>query len=93
MISPVDWLLAQSGYYVSGGEAAIRQEIFTHGPVQAGFSVYADFMHYKSGVYQHVTGQMEGGHAVTIIGWGTEDSTPYWLVKNQWNTTWGDNGE
>jgi cathepsin B len=89
---PNDKHKAQSGYYVSGGEAGIRQEIFTHGPVQAAFNVYADFMHYQSGVYQHVTGGLEGGHAVTIIGWGTEGSTPYWLVKNQWNTTWGDQG-
>jgi len=83
---------AQSGYYVTGGADAIRQEILSHGPVQAAFSVYADFMHYQSGVYQHVTGALEGGHAVTIIGWGTENSTPYWLVKNQWNTSWGDQG-
>lgn len=42
----------------------------TNGPVQTKFTVYADFMNYKSGVYRHVTGAMEGGHAVKIIGWG-----------------------
>lgn len=46
-----------------------------------------------SGVYQHVTGEMMGGHAVRILGWGVENGTPYWLVGNSWNTDWGDNGE
>lgn len=45
------------------------------------------------GVYQHVTGQMLGGHAIKILGWGKENDTPYWLVANSWNTDWGDNGE
>lgn len=47
----------------------------------------------SSGVYQHVTGEMVGGHAVRILGWGVENGTPYWLVGNSWNTDWGDNGE
>lgn len=46
-----------------------------------------------SGVYQHVAGDMMGGHAVRILGWGVENGTPYWLVGNSWNTDWGDNGE
>ncbi|KAI2548815.1 cathepsin B, partial [Homo sapiens] len=45
-----------------------------------------------SGVYQHVTGEMMGGHAIRILGWGVENGTPYWLVANSWNTDWGDNG-
>ncbi|KAH3896885.1 hypothetical protein DPMN_021069 [Dreissena polymorpha] len=64
----------------------------TNGPVEAAFTVYADFPTYKSGVYQHKSGQMLGGHAIKILGWGTEDSTPYWLVANSWNEDWGDQG-
>ncbi|KAJ8944112.1 hypothetical protein NQ318_013294 [Aromia moschata] len=43
-------------------------------------------------VYQHVSGDLAGGHAVKIIGWGTENDTPYWLVANSWNSDWGDEG-
>ena len=39
-----------------------------------------------------MTGDFLGGHAVKIIGWGVEDGTPYWLVANQWNESWGDKG-
>ena len=67
-------------------------DLVSKGPVSAAFSVYADFPTYKSGVYQHKTGQMLGGHAVEIIGYGTESGTDYWLVKNSWNEEWGDNG-
>lgn len=70
----------------------IQIEIIKNGPVEASFTVFADFPTYKSGVYKHVTGGMLGGHAIKIIGWGVENETPYWLVANSWNTDWGDHG-
>ncbi|XP_037001330.1 cathepsin B isoform X1 [Artibeus jamaicensis] len=79
-------------YSVPSDEKEIMAEIYKNGPVEAAFSVYSDFLMYKSGVYQHVTGEMVGGHAVRILGWGVENGTPYWLVGNSWNTDWGDNG-
>jgi len=54
--------------------------------------VFADFPSYKSGVYQHVSGGFLGGHAVKMLGWGVENNTPYWLIANSWNPTWGDHG-
>ncbi|KAF8411032.1 hypothetical protein HHK36_003571 [Tetracentron sinense] len=50
------------------------------------------FQFYKSGVF---TGDCttEINHAVTVVGYGmTDDSTKYWLVKNSWGTTWGEEG-
>merc|ERR1711970_453241 len=83
---------ASKAYTVGRNEEAIKQEITQHGPVQAAFQVYSDFPNYKSGVYTHVSGQLLGGHAIRILGWGTENGTPYWLVANSWNTYWGDKG-
>jgi cathepsin B len=80
---------AGKAYSVSGGEEAIRKEIYANGPVEASFTVYEDFLSYNGGVYQHKTGQNVGGHAVKILGWGTEDNTPYWLIANSWNEDWG----
>jgi len=82
---------ASSAYDLSG-EADIKTEIFTNGPVETAFTVYEDFLTYKSGVYQHTSGGELGGHAVKFMGWGTENGTPYWLVANSWNPHWGDNG-
>jgi len=81
-----------SAYSVSSSPTDIMTEIYTNGPVEASFDVYADFPTYKSGVYQHVSGDYLGGHAIKILGWGTESGTDYWLVANSWNTDWGDQG-
>uniref|UniRef100_G3SZW4 Cathepsin B n=1 Tax=Loxodonta africana TaxID=9785 RepID=G3SZW4_LOXAF len=81
-----------SSYGVPSSEQEIMAEIYKNGPVEGAFSVYTDFLVYKSGVYQHVTGEEVGGHAIRILGWGVENGTPYWLAANSWNTDWGDNG-
>jgi cathepsin B len=64
----------------------------TNGPVEAAFTVYSDFMSYKSGVYKHTSGSVEGGHAVKILGWGVENGEDYWIVANSWSNAWGMNG-
>ncbi|XP_039276659.1 cathepsin B [Nilaparvata lugens] len=79
-------------FYVLNSTEKIQQEIMEHGPVEASFVVYEDFLAYKSGVYQHLIGEKKGGHAVKIIGWGEEGGTPYWLVVNSWNSDWGEKG-
>jgi cathepsin B len=73
-------------------EKIIMEELMTNGPAEAAFTVYEDFINYKSGVYKHVNGGMLGGHAVKIMGWGEENGTPYWLIANSWNYGWGENG-
>jgi cathepsin B len=77
---------------VFGAAKKIQQEIMENGPVEGAFSVYEDFLTYKSGVYTHKSGQMLGGHAIKILGWGVENGVDYWLVANSWNEDWGDQG-
>ncbi|XP_040579144.2 cathepsin B-like [Lepeophtheirus salmonis] len=79
-------------YSVHSDVNSIQKEIFAHGPVEASFTVYEDFLSYKSGVYKYVKGEMLGGHAIKILGWGEEKGVPYWLVANSWNSDWGDKG-
>lgn len=82
-----------NAYRVSSDPHDIMAEVYKNGPVEVGFTVYEDFAHYKSGIYKHVTGEEMGGHAVKLIGWGTsEGGEDYWLLANQWNRGWGDDG-
>merc|ERR1719329_1615126 len=78
--------------YAAEGEEGIMQAIFTGGPVETAFTVYSDFEDYDGGIYQHVTGDEAGGHAVKIVGWGVESGVKYWKVANSWNPYWGEGG-
>jgi len=89
-----DLRFLQTAYSVSSNADQIAAEIQQNGPVEAAFTVYEDFLHYKSGVYVHKSGAAVGGHAVKIIGWGFNETVnmDYWLVSNSWTTYWGDQG-
>jgi len=76
----------------ASGEEGIQKAIMTGGPVETAFTVYMDFANYVSGIYHHVSGGMEGGHAVRIVGWGEEAGAKYWKVANSWNPYWGEAG-
>jgi len=50
------------------------------------------FQYYQGGI---ITGGDCGSsidHAVLAVGYNTTAPTPYWIVKNQWGTQWGDEG-
>jgi len=92
-----DWSASKtkaSSAYAITGALNMQKEIMTNGPIQVAFKVYSSFMSYKSGVYSKHWYEFfpEGGHAVKIVGWGTENGTDYWLVANSWNTNWGLDG-
>lgn len=79
-----DKWIGKSTYKLTQDATAIMSEIYQNGPVIAGFMVYQDLLSYKSGVYQHVSGSKLGGHAVRIVGWGTDSGKPYWTIANSW---------
>ncbi|XP_058443071.1 cathepsin B-like [Malaya genurostris] len=87
-----DLRFGREAYSVAMDEGRIMEEIFLNGPVQASFKLYKDFKAYRSGVYRHVWGPFETGHAIKIFGWGTENNVKYWLCANSWGDDWGDNG-
>ncbi len=60
------------------------------GPIYTTMTVYEDLMFYKSGIYEHVTGEELGGHAVVIVGY--DEPTGSWIIKNSWGTHWGERG-
>ncbi|XP_047312889.1 senescence-specific cysteine protease SAG39-like [Impatiens glandulifera] len=52
----------------------------------------SNFRFYSSGVYTGECGT-DLNHAVTAVGYGVDDNgTKYWLIKNSWGTSWGEEG-
>jgi cathepsin B len=88
-------------YYVSNIRVEtnidlIKQHIFKYGCAIGGFSVYKDFYDNYDGTGIYIdkgTDKVpEGFHAICVIGWGNENGIDYWICRNSWGSSWGNNG-
>lgn len=78
----------------AGDESALMTAVATIGPIAVAIDAnHQSFMNYRSGVLNEPTCSPRNvDHAVLVVGYGTYQGTPYWLVKNSWGTSWGDGG-
>jgi cathepsin L len=76
--------------YVTANETAIAAYIAKYGPAAFAIICPEALMHYKGGILEvnDCLEQSTGLHAMVLIGY-TQD---YWIIKNQWGTTWGEHG-
>ncbi|KAL7714859.1 Cysteine proteinase ACP1 [Entamoeba marina] len=87
-----------SGYkrVTDGDEANLQELSATYGPIAIGMdaSPVAFQLYQKGTVFSSSKCKRRiMNHCVTLVGYGTNDEgTPYWIVRNSWGTSWGDEG-
>ncbi|GFR15900.1 cathepsin L [Trichonephila clavata] len=79
-----------------GDEEVLKQAVAKIGPISVAINADSENFHnYRSGIYDEPNCPNSVSaltHAVLVVGYGTENGTDYWLVKNSWGTTWGIKG-
>jgi cathepsin X len=82
-----------SEYGQVAGEHNMMAEIYARGPIAVTIAVTPALEQWSgNGVFNDTTGAMGLDHEVELVGWGTENSVPYWLIRNSWGTYWADGG-
>lgn len=75
-----------TGYDSSTSSKQMKRWLCEEGPLVSMFTVYDDFYLFwhggAKGIYSNVAGKIQGGHAVTVIGY--DDANTCWICKNSW---------
>ncbi|HEF4762443.1 TPA: hypothetical protein SAN82_004913 [Pseudomonas putida] len=76
-------------------ETALLVAIHSIGPIAVAIEVEFDFESYSGGVYEgdkNIYPSGELNHGVIVVGYGSENNNNYYIVKNSWGKSWGEDG-
>jgi cathepsin X len=68
------------------------QEIYQRGPIACGIAVPDALEKYTGGIFYDKTGDMNIVHDISVVGYGIENGTKFWVVRNSWGTHFGESG-
>ncbi len=85
---------------VNSNDIAGIQEVLTnYGVIDVAVYVTNDWADYANGIFTDTQTDCPNGaytttnHAVALVGWGTDSEKGlYWILRNSWGSSWGENG-
>ncbi|KAM9086582.1 cathepsin O isoform 4-T4 [Megaptera novaeangliae] len=80
-----------SAYDFRDHEDEMAKALLTLGPLIVVVDAVS-WQDYLGGIIQHHCSSGEANHAVLVTGFDKTGSTPYWIVRNSWGTSWGIDG-
>jgi len=96
--APITNYTCLSGTGQQGGgvadEGVMAAFLFANGPLSIALNANPLFS-YTGGVVQESAAEctpLQLDHAILIVGYGTYNGVPMWIVKNSWGASWGLNG-
>ncbi|KAK9879512.1 hypothetical protein WA026_006582 [Henosepilachna vigintioctopunctata] len=75
-----------------GNEKALVEAITTIGPVSVAVDASDDFGFYANGIFDGNCTTTELNHEILAVGFGSENGKQFYIVKNSWGNSWGEQG-
>jgi cathepsin L len=98
----VEFRALRSGYVAASGQentiptsSDLKIAICKHGPLAVAFNATPAFIqfgydHHDQGAIFSEDDDGVVNHGIVLVGW--DENRLAWIIKNSWNTTWGDEG-
>lgn len=76
----------------------MKQTLFSKGPLSVAINASLGLQMYTGGIYNGgrflkcSSDVNKLNHGVLAVGYGSDNGTDFWIIKNSWGANWGEKG-